>query len=89
MLGVAIGDQADIGAVRRVVAEMFHQGRHDRFAEALALVCRLERDIDDLEGRAAVADDPAHADCAPIVQGRNAELRVGQADPGLLGRFRA
>ena len=62
---------------------------HDALAEPLALMFRQNGDIDDLIGRSAVTDEPAHADDFTVKLDRDAEDGIGQAPRRRFGRFGA
>ena len=89
LLRLAIGDQADIRALRDVRLDELHDLAHDALAQALALVRGQHGDIGHLEEAAAIADDAAHAHHLVAQQHLHGKQGVGQALGCRLRAFRA
>lgn len=78
VLRLAIGDEADVAALRHMGFDVLQDLAHDAFAQPLALV-RLEHgNVDDLEKAPAITDHPPHSHGLRLMKNLHREERIGQ-----------
>lgn len=78
VLRLAIGDEADVAALRHMGFDVLQDLAHDAFAQPLALM-RLEHgNVDNLEKAPAITNHPPHSYGLRLMKNLHREERIGQ-----------